>query len=121
MWYCEPGTPIMREREKFKISGEGFVWKHATMSSLEAMDHIDRIFLQVKESLWLPQWSFDFWFIPYFIGKGLSIQNFKEFVSHSYKLLAMDIAYVPMVEKTEMQRKYLNEMSEMVRSWPLVQ
>jgi radical SAM PhpK family P-methyltransferase len=120
MWYCEPGTPIMMEREKYQISGEGFVWKHATMTSLEAMDHIDRIFLQITESLWLPQWSFDFWFIPYFTGKGLSIENFKEFVSRSYKLLAMDIAYVPAVEKQELQRKYLGEMNEMVKSWPLV-
>ena len=42
MWYCEPGTPIQNERIKYQIEGEGFVWRHATMDSLEAMDHIDR-------------------------------------------------------------------------------
>ena len=45
MWYCEPGTPIQNERLKYDIKGEGFVWSHATMDSLEAMDHIDRMFL----------------------------------------------------------------------------
>jgi p-methyltransferase len=34
------------------------------MDSLEAMDHIERIFLRVTTSEWLPQWSFDFWVIP---------------------------------------------------------
>ena len=60
MWYCEPGTPIQNERQKYQIDGEGFVWEHATMDSMAAMDHIDRMFLEIKESVLLPQWSFDF-------------------------------------------------------------
>ena len=46
------------------------------MDSLEAMDHIDKMFLTIDESLWLPQWSFDFWTIPYFIGRGFSLFTF---------------------------------------------
>lgn len=118
MWYCEPGTPIFREKEKYQISGDGFVWQHGSMSSPEAMDHIERLFLQIKESLWLPQWSFDFWFIPYFLGKGLSLDNFKQFVSQAGKLLAMDIASVPEDEKRRMQRSSLKQMSSMVKAWP---
>lgn len=119
MWYCEPGTPIFREKEKYQIAGDGFVWQHGSMTSLEAMDHIERLFLQIKESLWLPQWSFDFWFIPYFLGKGLSLEHFKQFVSHAGKLLAMDIASVPNDEKTRMQRNSLKQMTSMVKAWPL--
>ena len=44
MWYCEPGTPIQNQRSKYQIEGDGFVWTHSTMDSLEAMDHIDRLF-----------------------------------------------------------------------------
>jgi p-methyltransferase len=121
MWYCEPGTPIFREKDKYKIAGDGFVWQHASMTSLEAMDHIERMFLQVKESLWLPQWSFDFWFIPYFMGKGLSIENFKQFVSYAGKLLAMDIAAVSTDEKKRMQRNYVKQMTNMVKTWPVRQ
>ena len=29
MWYCEPGTPIQNQREKYGINGEGFVWSHS--------------------------------------------------------------------------------------------
>jgi radical SAM PhpK family P-methyltransferase len=76
MWYCEPGTPIYQQKDKYGINGDGFVWTHATMDSIAAMGHIERMFLEVDESLWLPQWSFDFWIIPYLIGKGLSAERF---------------------------------------------
>ncbi|HET9786507.1 MAG TPA: radical SAM protein, partial [Pyrinomonadaceae bacterium] len=34
LWYCEPGTPVDHQREKYGIEGEGFVWSHATMDSM---------------------------------------------------------------------------------------
>lgn len=119
MWYNEPGTPIHLEKDKYQIKGEGFVWEHATMTSLEAMDHIDRMFLTIKESVWLPQWSFDFWFIPYALGKGIPINEFKKFVSHANKLLSMEIAAYDADGKNRMQKRYLSEMVDMARKWPL--
>jgi p-methyltransferase len=119
MWYNEPGTPIHLEKDKYQIKGEGFVWEHSTMTSLEAMDHIDRMFLTVKESIWLPQWSFDFWFIPYALGKGISISEFKQFVNQANQLLAMEIAYCEQDSKSRMQKRYLNDMVTMARRWPI--
>lgn len=110
MWYCEPGTPIQNEREKYDINGEGFVWSHATMDSLEAMDHIDRMFLSITESLWLPQWSFDFWTIPYLIGKDFSFEGFKELMTLAHKMLTLEIASVPDYQKNAMQHEYLQNM-----------
>jgi anaerobic magnesium-protoporphyrin IX monomethyl ester cyclase len=119
MWYNEPGTPIHLEKDKYQIKGEGFVWEHASMTSLEAMDHIDRMFLTIKESIWLPQWSFDFWFIPYALGKGISIADFKKFVSHANQMLAMEIAYCDADGKSRMQKKHLNEMVALAKKWPI--
>jgi radical SAM PhpK family P-methyltransferase len=116
-WYCEPGTPIDRQREKYNISGDGFVWTHATMDSLEAMDQIDRLFLSVNESLWLPQWSFDFWIIPYLFGRGVSAEQFKQFMTLANRLLALEIAFVPETEKRAKQREYLQGLTESVKSW----
>jgi hypothetical protein len=112
MWYCEPGTPTQNERVKYNIEGEGFVWSHATMDSLEAMDHIDRMFLTIDESLWLPQWSFDFWIVPYFLGKGISLAQFRDFIK-SHKLLSLEIASVPQHEKNRMQQEYLHQIRAM--------
>jgi p-methyltransferase len=115
LWYCEPGTPVDRQREKYGIEGEGFVWSHATMDSMEAMDYIDRAFLEIKESTWLPQWSFDFWTIPYFLGKGYSLEQFKKLMTLSHRLLALEIAYVPEAEKKSKQQEYLLKMVEAVK------
>jgi len=115
LWYCEPGTPVEHQREKYGIEGEGFVWSHATMDSMEAMDHIDRAFLEIKESTWLPQWSFDFWTIPYLLGKGYSMEQFRELMVWSHRLLALEIAYVPEAEKKSKQQEYLLKMVEAVK------
>jgi p-methyltransferase len=120
MWYCEPGTPIQHERLKYDINGEGFVWSHATMDSLEAMDHIDRMFLTLDQSLWLPQWSFDFWIIPYLLGRGLSLEQFREFMTQAQKLLRLEIASVPEREKERMQQEYLHNIIASARDWKSV-
>lgn len=119
MWYCEPGTPIDQQRLKYKIEGEGFVWSHATMGSLEAMDQIDRTFLSidVDESVWLPQWSFDFWIVPYLLGRDISFDRLKGFMKLAHRLLAMDIAYVPEHEKRAMQQMYLQNMIDTAKAW----
>jgi p-methyltransferase len=118
MWYCEPGTPIQNRREEFKIQGEGFVWSHSTMDSLEAMDHIDRMFLTVKDSTWLPQWSFDFWIIPYLLGKGISLGQFKDFMSEAHSLLTLEIASLPEGQKRIHQQRHLANMVARAKGWP---
>jgi radical SAM superfamily enzyme YgiQ (UPF0313 family) len=110
LWYCEPGTPIERQREQYGISGDGFVWRHDTMDSLEAMDHIDETFLSIDSSTWLPQWSFDFWTIPYLVGKGLSLEKFRELMRWAHKLLALELASVPGQARKAMQDDYLRNM-----------
>jgi p-methyltransferase len=116
-WYCEPGTPIDRHREKYGIEGQGFVWSHATMDSLEAMDHIDRMFLSLNESQWLPQWSFDFWIIPYLLGKGITPAQFNEFMVEANKLMRLGIASVPAHQKQLIQQEGLQRLIDAVSRW----
>ena len=116
MWYCEPGTPIQLRRSEYDINGQGFVWSHRTMDSLEAMDHIDRMFLTIKESLWLPQWSFDFWTIPYLIGKGFSFDLFRKLMWSAHQMLTLEIASVPDEEKHALQQEYLEQMVKAAES-----
>ena len=117
MWYCEPGTPIEKRRDEFGISGEGFVWQHNTMDSFEAMNHIDKLFLTINESTWLPQWSFDFWIIPYLSGRGISFQQFKDYMATAQKMLEMEIAFVPPAQKSKAQQAYLQSMVTMASGW----
>ena len=89
------------------------------MDSREAMSHIDKLFLTVDESLWLPQWSFDFWIIPYLIGKGISPPRFKEFMECAHKLLSLEIATVPAGHKARLQQQHLQKLNEQMSRWPL--
>lgn len=117
MWYCEPGTPIYQQKEKYQINGDGFVWTHATMDSIAAMGQIEKMFLGIDESLWLPQWSFDFWIIPYLIGKGISLNRFKTFMRMAHKLLALEIASIGGEEKEHLQQQHLARGVEAIRKW----
>ena len=116
-WYCERGTPIDHEREKYGIQGDGFVWSHASMDSLEAMDHIERMFLSIDESAWLPQWSFDFWIIPYVLGKGVSLASFKEFMTHGNRLLSLGVAAIPEEQRAALRRDSLDGLTRVARTW----
>lgn len=117
LWYCEQGTPIERERERHGIVGQGFKWTHSTMGSREAMDGIDRVFRRVTASAWLPQWSFDFWIIPYVVGKGLSLEQFKEFMSGANRLLALDLSCDRSDDAENTRRASLQNMIERARGW----
>jgi p-methyltransferase len=94
LWYNEPGTPVHGQATQHGITGSGFVWKHRTMDSQAAMDHIERLFLSVSESTWLPQFSFDFWTIPYLLGKGMSLDLFSSLMRHAERLIALSVAHV---------------------------
>lgn len=117
MWYCEHGTPIMQRREEFAIEGEGFVWEHSTMDSMEAMNSIERMFLTIKEAKWLPQWSFDFWIIPYLMGKGIGLELFKDLMDLSHQLLSLQIASVSDADRRRLSDRYMERMIHRVSRW----
>lgn len=94
LWYNEPGTPIQEQAAAYHIAGSGFVWKHRTMASDEAMNHVERMFLSIRESIWLPQHSFDFWIIPYLSGKGMSLELFSNLMKSAQALTALSVAHV---------------------------
>lgn len=117
LWYCEKGTPIEQRRDEFGIQGDGFIWEHETMDSLTAMDYIDRMFLTIDNSIWLPQWSFDFWIIPYLLGKGITLGQFEELMQWAHKLLSLEIAVLPQRRKHTLQTEYVDNMVSTVERW----
>ena len=119
LWYCEPGTPIYSQRDKYNIMGEGFKWEHSTMNSTQAMDHIDQMYLSTTESTWLPQWSFDFWFIPYILGKGVTLPQFKHFMEGANKMLTLNIQPPSEEEKQKVRQEALQHITNGIRDWQI--
>jgi p-methyltransferase len=117
LWYCEAGTPIVDQRDQYGVEGDGFVWSHNTMDSMEAMEWIERIFLSIEDSVWLPQWSFDFWIIPYLMGKGVALADFREFMKLSQNLMALGIATVPAAERSRREQELMQQMVSVADRW----
>lgn len=79
LWYCDPVTPIWKQKEKYRIKGSHFEWSHATMDSKQACDIIDDIFLSIDAPLWVPQYNFEFDTIFHLLHRGLTLQQVKRF------------------------------------------
>jgi anaerobic magnesium-protoporphyrin IX monomethyl ester cyclase len=84
LWYCETITPIWREREKYKIKGSQYEWSHATMDSKTACDLVDKIFFTIRDSVWVPQYNFEFDHMVHLIHRGMSIRQIKVFLKTFY-------------------------------------
>ena len=110
LWYCEPGTPIFHEKEKYGIQGKGFDWSHNTMDSGEAAAHAERIFLSLDHPQWLTKLGFDFWIIPYLFGKGVTRDQLDGFLSSSRDLLRMELTLAPGDDKARAQQAVLDRM-----------
>lgn len=81
LWYCDPFTPIWEEREKYRIKNSQFEWSHATMDAATACDLIDEIFLTVKNSIWVPQYNFEFFSIFNLLHRGMSLEQVKNILN----------------------------------------
>ncbi|WP_051572063.1 PhpK family radical SAM P-methyltransferase [Ruminiclostridium cellobioparum] len=81
LWYCEPITPIWKEKEKYGIKGSQFKWSHKTMDSKTGSKLVNEVFLSVKNSIWMPQYNFDSASIFPLMQNGININQIKEFMS----------------------------------------
>jgi radical SAM PhpK family P-methyltransferase len=119
LWYCEPGTPIFALKDAYRIEGDGFVWTHATMDSLTAMDHIERLLLSITEAEWLPQWSFDFWIIPYLMGRGLTRDQFRAFMVEANQMLKLDLTSLPAEDRERRKQACFSRLVDGARQWSI--
>jgi radical SAM PhpK family P-methyltransferase len=75
LWYCEPITPIWKQKDRYQIRGESFEWSHELMDSQTACDLVETIFFTVENPTWVPQYNFDFDSVWHLLQRGMSIQQ----------------------------------------------
>jgi hypothetical protein len=80
LWYADPTTPVWQQKETYGIRGSSFNWSHATMDADAAADWVEHLFCVVRNSLWLPQWSFETWSLFYLQRHGMTLAQIKTFV-----------------------------------------
>jgi radical SAM PhpK family P-methyltransferase len=80
LWYCEPLTPIWKQREKYNIKGSHYEWSHYTMQSKNAANIIEEIYLNNNMYNWVPQYNFDFDMLFRLTNRGLTLNQVKRFI-----------------------------------------
>lgn len=71
-------TPIHERAEEFQLTGSALYWSHATMDSFEAQVHINRLFKDIKNSIFVNP-DYTLWEIAYLLTKGMSIEEIKSY------------------------------------------
>jgi anaerobic magnesium-protoporphyrin IX monomethyl ester cyclase len=80
LWYCEPITPIYRQKEKFGIKGEHFEWSHNTMDSRTASVYVDNIIKSLEQPTLYPQYYFDYDNLVQLLHKGLNLEQVHQYL-----------------------------------------
>ena len=87
LWYCDPITPIYKKKEEYSIKGTAFYWSHNTMDWKIASGLIDKMFVSVNNSIWLPQYGFEMWSVYYLQRKGFALNQIKTFIRNFNQLI----------------------------------
>lgn len=82
LWYCDPITPIWDQRADYQIAGSAFSWSHATMDYQTAADLVDRMFVCIENSIWMPQAGFEPWSLFYLQRKGMTLEQIKTYLRY---------------------------------------
>jgi anaerobic magnesium-protoporphyrin IX monomethyl ester cyclase len=94
LWYHHPLTPVGKQSERLGIKGTGYDWEHPTMDSRTAMAAVERMFLRVEGSIWLPEDGFELWSVFYLQRKGMSIEQVKGFARSFNETVRLKLAGV---------------------------
>lgn len=81
VWFASPVTPIMKRAEEFGIVGHSYDWKHNTMDVNKANELYDRLFHEVEDSIWIPQYNSDYTGVAHLLARGLELNQIKQFIS----------------------------------------
>jgi p-methyltransferase len=90
LFFYDLHAPVHNRAKEFSLKGEGYRWEHSTMNWKQACSFIKEMFTSVKNSTILPINGFDFWCIPYLLGKGISLNQFIAFTKSTQRFLCKD-------------------------------
>jgi len=91
-WRAEPfwynhRAPIGASAVDNGLTGHGYRWRHDSMDAAGACRAVDRMFEEITGSTWMPMYMFDFWALPYLLGKGMSLDEIVRFHQISQRVM----------------------------------
>ncbi len=88
-------VPVHKKADQYGLRGSGYGWRHNTMDWQKACDNVERLYRTVEESQVCPVYMFDFWTIPYFLSKGISLEQIIRFLKLCRPLLLRNFDSLP--------------------------
>lgn len=76
MWYYDPNAPIGKQKEEYELKGEGLDWCHSTMDSDTAHILNDKLFTDIKDSIYETECPIPF----HILNRGISLDKTKKFL-----------------------------------------
>ena len=92
LWYADPVTPIWKRKEEYGLKGSAYNWSHNTMSCQTACDLVKEMFFSIKNSLWSPQYGFQ-WSIFYLQRRGMTMKQVKKFAINFKEVIKEKLLY----------------------------
>jgi radical SAM PhpK family P-methyltransferase len=87
LYYHYTNVPIHQRAKEFGIRGAGYSWKHHSMDWKTASALAHEIYKTVKGPVVLPGYMFDFWSIPYLLGRGLTLDQIIGFAKIAQEMM----------------------------------
>jgi len=77
-FYYLHNTPVYHKRNQFKLEGEGYQWKHGTMTSTEASEMKMFMFKKINNSIYVDS-DMGMWYLIYLRENGFNWEEIKAF------------------------------------------
>lgn len=87
-WYFDSLSPVFKDKEKYKLTGARMKWSHSTMDSMEVSKLVEQTFSSVKNSIWIPQFNFDYLSIYLLLERGMDLDSIKKFLTSFNSVVA---------------------------------
>ena len=107
LWYADPVTPIWNKVDEYGVKGSSFNWSHDTMDYKTACDLVDRMFLSIEGSVWLPQNGFEQWSTFYLQRKGMKMEQIKMFLKCFNAIIKQKLVHP---EQTEIDPRLMESL-----------
>ena len=71
-------TPIHKRAAEYGLKGNGLMWTHDTMNWRQAIDHINRMFLEIEGAVFINP-DYTLWEIAYLRSRGLGLDEIRDY------------------------------------------
>ena len=95
LYFHSTNTPVHDQAEQYQLVGEGYSWRHASLRWQDAVNELVQMYSSVTDCPVVAEHMFDFWSLPYLIGKGMTKNDYEAFIKAAHPFLVRSMKDEP--------------------------